>query len=109
MTLSPSDSPDDPPETPTFTDSDRMRLLASNRRRVLLDVVEDRSMPVSLDTLAAAVGEAEGDAAGLGTEAIDLIAITLHHNHLPRLADAGVLDYDPTSNHVTSVGGPPTR
>lgn len=109
MTLSPSDSPDGSPETTTFTDSDRLRLLASYRRRVLLDVVVDRSMPVSLETLAAAVEEAESGAGELERETVDLIAITLHHNHLPRLADAGVLDYDPTSNHVTSVGDLPTR
>ncbi|HKJ58395.1 MAG TPA: hypothetical protein VKA37_04135, partial [Halobacteriales archaeon] len=104
----PSDSSDGPPETATFTDSDRIRLLASNRRRVLLDVVEDRSTPVALETLAAAVGEAESGAGELERETVDRIAITLHHNHLPRLADAGVLDYDPASNHVAAVRGFPT-
>ena len=108
MTQSPSDSPDGPQETTTLIESDHVRLLASYRRRVLLDVVVDRSMPVGLETLAAAVGEAESGAGELERETVDRIAITLHHNHLPRLADAGVLDYDPASNHVAAVRGFPT-
>ena len=103
MTLSPSDSADGSAETTTLTESDRIRLLASSRRRAILEVVEDRSMPVDLDTLARAVGVAEIGVDGLTEETVDRIAITLHHDHLPRLDDAGVLDYDAASNAVVAV------
>ena len=109
MTLSPSDSPDGPQETTTLTTAERSRLLGAERRRTVLDIVEDRSPPLDLGTLATAVGAVELDDVEPDPATIERISITLHHNHLPRLADAGVLDYDPTSNHVTAVGDLPNR
>lgn len=107
--MSSSDTSNEQSGTARLPESERNRLLASERRRVLLDVIEDRSIPVDVETLAAAVGEVEFGDGDLPPEQIERISITLHHNHLPRLAEAGVLDYDATSNHVASIRTLPTR
>lgn len=107
--MSSSDTSNEQSENVRLTGSERSRLLASERRRVLLDVIEDRSIPVGVEALAADVGEAEFGESDLPPERTERISITLHHNHLPRLAQAGVLDYDATANHVVAVRTLPTR
>ena len=90
------------PVAALLDDDTRHRILSSKRRRVLLGVLDDRQTPVDLDVLADAVEtrENDGDARSDGSEPV---AITLHHNHLPRLAEAGVVEYDPTARRVESV------
>lgn len=101
MTLSSSESPGEASDTAAITEADRHWILTSERRRTLLEVLEDRSAPVGVEALAAAIGEAELGVEALEPETVERIAITLHHNHLPKLDDAGVVEYDTTSNHVS--------
>ena len=109
MTPSPSDCPDGSQGTTTLGEGDRNRLLASRRRRLVLDVIEDRSTPIGLGTLARAIGTAEFGSEAIEPETIERLSISLHHNHLPRLDDVGALDYDAVSNHVSAVGNLPIR
>lgn len=102
MTLSSSESPGEPPETTGITEAERHWILSSERRRTLLEILGGRSAPVGLEVLAEAIGEEELGVDALEPETIERIAITLHHNHLPKLDDAGVVEYDTTSNHVSS-------
>jgi DNA-binding transcriptional ArsR family regulator len=46
------------------------------------------------------------DSAEASTDDRDRIAVGLHHNHLPKLADAGVVEYDSRSETVRYRGGP---
>jgi hypothetical protein len=34
---------------------------------------------------------------------VELVAVALHHNHLPTMADLGVIDYDSDSNCVEEI------
>jgi hypothetical protein len=77
-------------------------VLADDHRRTALAVLGERDGPVGLDALARAV------AARVATESTDerptatrRIAITLHHHHLPKLAAAGLVEYDATTRTVT--------
>ncbi|MEY7851568.1 ArsR family transcriptional regulator [Natrarchaeobius sp. A-rgal3] len=63
----------------------------------LLTKLDSSDRPVSLEQLAAAL--AGHGTAGLGDTTESKIA--LHHNHLPALADLGVLEYDRESELVT--------
>jgi hypothetical protein len=95
--------PDDAAERPStarLTESDRHDLLSDRRRRVVLDVLRARVTPISLDSLAEAVAVRETDCDTPGPETVDTVALTLHHNHLPRMANVGVLDYDAESRRV---------
>ena len=103
---------------PTSTDAQSLNtvftLLRDRRRRYALAALADREPPVSLSELAAAVATREAsdadrpsdDTAGAArdattTVAADDVAQALHHVHLPKLADAGVVDYDAAENTVT--------
>jgi hypothetical protein len=70
-------------------------LLASERRRILLQyLISHPDEPVHVDDLVDYL-IARG-----ATDERDTIAIRLHHIHLPKVADAGVLSYTPTTGHV---------
>ena len=88
--------------------SDRHRLLASERRRLALAVLAERTPPVELDDLAVAVARLESDVDEPSEGTVARVSITLHHCHLPMLADRGVIDYDPASNRVEAYEVHPT-
>lgn len=71
----------------------RYRILADERRRAVLDIVESSEAAVSVRDLAAAVA----DRTGAPRESV---VIDLHHVHLPMLADFDVLEYDSEAGRV---------
>jgi hypothetical protein len=84
-----------------LTTSERHTLLASEQRRRVGAVLAGRSEPIALaelveQTLADDAGD--GDAAD---ETVDRLTAKLHHLHLPKMAECGVLDYDAEENVVT--------
>jgi len=88
--------------TAGLSTSDYHELLAANRRRVVLDVLADRTTPVDLEDLAAAIAAREADGDRTEKEAVEQVALCLHHNHLPKIAEFGVIDYDPEARRVES-------
>lgn len=88
--------------TVDLSTSDRHRVLAERDRRVVLDVLADRTAPVGLGELAAAVAARESGGERADEETIELVGIRLHHNHLPMMADLGIIDYDPAATLVES-------
>lgn len=83
-----------------LADGDRHELLASKRRRTTLDVLAGRSAPVDLAELARTVAARECDVDATDADAVERVAVSLHHNHLPKMDDWDVLDYDPVANRV---------
>ena len=73
-----------------------LRLVADKRRRtVLQELSGNDTTPVTVDQLVA-------DLAG-GEDPVEdrrPIALELRHSHLPRLADAGVIEYDASADTV---------
>jgi|AntRauMinimDraft_3_1070383.scaffolds.fasta_scaffold00635_5 hypothetical protein len=88
--------------TADLSTSDRHKVLAAERRRVALDVLSDRSTPVDLEDLAVAIARRETDADVVDEEIVEQVAITLHHTHLPKMGELGVINYDPDSTVVES-------
>lgn len=86
----------------TNTDSidtdDQFRILAHERRRKILSALEQKIVPLSLSGLATAVVELEGN-----VETRDRVSLSLHHRHLPMMADAGAIDYDPEDKRITAA------
>ncbi|MFC7095748.1 DUF7344 domain-containing protein [Halobaculum marinum] len=80
-----------------LTESEWHDLLASARRRAVLSVVEESRETIELEALAARVAETLDDATV--DDERDLV-ISLHHVHLPKLSDFGVITYDPVSGWV---------
>jgi len=69
-------------------------LLADERRRIAIEVLNDRSTPVELGALSRAVAEREDGPDPTDEETLERLRVTLHHVHLPILNEADVITYD---------------
>lgn len=87
--------------TDSLTDTERHRLLQSERRRVAMDVLAERTAPVELRALATAIAAREDGFDPSDEAAVERIELTLHHSHLPKLDSFDVVDYHPESRLVT--------
>jgi len=75
-------------------------VLRAPRRQTLLTVLDDADAR-TLDRAAVASGiVAESSEGGSDARLQRRVEISLHHNHLPALAEAGVLEYEPESRLV---------
>ena len=81
-----------------MTESDVHRLLASERRRLALDVLADRER-ASLEDLAAAVAD-RGRPGGATRSDLRSVEIELFHRHLPLMAELGAVDFDREARRV---------
>ncbi|WP_425498616.1 DUF7344 domain-containing protein [Natrinema salinisoli] len=83
-----------------------LELLANRQRRVLLrffcDSNRDRA---SIDELVTEIIDEEAAATG-ERPGHDSVSATVHHVHLPKLTDAGVLEYDTHNLEVRYCGDP---
>lgn len=82
---------------------ERAESLGTKRRRLVLEVLSERTPPIELDELAAEVSAREGEFDAPPEEAIVDVAIELHHIHLPKLDEAGRIDYNPEIRTVDSL------
>ena len=67
--------------------------LAHGRRRRIIAYVADRDRETTLEAIADHLRNGSG-------ESQTRIQVSLHHRHLPKLDDLGVLDYDDRANAV---------
>lgn len=72
------------------------RLLADRRRRLLLEVVTAYEEELALADAAEQVAEREAGrpVVELSPERVKDVYISLYHDHLPRLLEAGLLEYE---------------
>lgn len=86
--------------TANLIESDRHDLLRSSRRRLVLDILEGETTHVSLADVASEVATREAGLDGEDAETVGRVKITLHHTHLPKMDEFGVLTYDRDSNQI---------
>lgn len=99
MTRLPHESTGTGAESEYLTGNESRRLFREERCKTTLDVLADRTVPVELDDVAAAVAEREsGDS--LDDESVQRVALSLHHFHLPKMAAFGVVDYDTDATRI---------
>lgn len=79
--------------------------LADERRSTVLAVLEAWGEPMEPTELASEVAVREGTGAA-STETVEKLRSRLHHVHLPKLADAGLVEYDADEGLVTYDGHP---
>ena len=96
---------------PNSLDADAMFGLLSNERRRRLLKELDRRGTATLDEMARVVAAAEQ---GTSTEEVETNArksvhVSLYQTHVPRLAEAGVVDYDSDAKTVSLVRCTTTR
>jgi hypothetical protein len=95
-----SDRPNQHEKLADLSESDRHRLLASERRRLALSVLSERSSPVALEELADEIARRETDLDENDAESVKRVRTTLHHVHLPKMSDRDLLEYDTRSNWI---------
>ncbi|WP_132058675.1 DUF7344 domain-containing protein [Halorussus amylolyticus] len=97
-----------PPDDPHLSLDTLFEMLSKPRCRLTLAYLEDMSgKTVELDDIVAYVTEHETEEKRGDTDPEQhrqQVAATLHHQHLPRLSDAAILDYDPRSKSVRYWG-----
>lgn len=83
-------------------DDSASAVLASERRRTVLRTLRDADGSLAIADLARDVvaSERDGSAGDAPEAAVERVALTLHHRHLPKLADGGYLRYDPGEKTV---------
>jgi hypothetical protein len=81
------------------------RSLVNERRRIVLCVLTRTSESITVDELTEAVTRQErpDDAEQPQTELKQRVRISLYHNHLPTLADRGLIKFDPDEMLVEDV------
>ncbi|WP_277541137.1 DUF7344 domain-containing protein [Haloarcula laminariae] len=84
--------------------TERLELLASKRRRTVLELLAASGTAVhSLESLATAVTQAE-QGADADAQPARRVRLCLHHVHLPKLDAAGLVAYDPGCHVVEYTG-----
>lgn len=83
-----------------LSESDRFRLLSVERRRITMDVLSNCPTPVDLEDVALAVASHEQDVGTPDDSVVERVATSLHHTHLPKMDDWGVVDYDPAAGRI---------
>lgn len=78
-----------------------VRVLADDRRREVISVLEAVDGPMARDRLARELASSDADGAAAD---VDDVRVRLHHDHLPRLDRTGLVDYDPDEATVTYRG-----
>lgn len=81
---------------PRLTADQIFDLLRSERRRTVLRYLRDEEGPVSVVDLAERVAAREHDTTvrALASAERERVSVSLCHSHLPKLAEAGVVEYD---------------
>ena len=87
-----------PVSTPTLPDSRAYALLGHHHRRLLIRLLQDFEPPLSPMELAELLADCEHRTPTDRERTWALLA--LYHNHLPKLDEASVIDYDPRNGTV---------
>ncbi|QLG50440.1 DUF7344 domain-containing protein [Natrinema halophilum] len=76
--------------------TDAFALLSDRRRRLLLEVMrtyeEELTLPDAAEEVA--IRETGHTVTNIPAERVTEVYLSLYHDHLPRLVDAGLLEYD---------------
>lgn len=80
--------------------------LADHRRRLLIDCLSENPGPLPVERLVEDVSEREtGERTGTPSDETRTdVTITLRHNHLPRMDEAALVEFDHEANTVSKGG-----
>ncbi len=100
VTRPPSETGDE-----TVPVSDVYDALSNERRRRVLSMLSEETTPLDVAELAHVVATAETADQPHGTldDHVTRVHTSLHHVHLPKLADLGLVEYDPATGTVDGV------
>ncbi|MFD1564914.1 hypothetical protein ACFR99_15355 [Haloarchaeobius amylolyticus] len=87
------------------------RALADEHRRAILSILVDADRPLETETLARRIAarKAETTAREVARDRVDEVLTSLVHVHVPMLADASLVEYDPETGRVADGDQPIVR
>ncbi|MFW6435407.1 MAG: DUF7344 domain-containing protein [Halovenus sp.] len=91
-------------EIADLTETERHRLLASERRRILTTILSTNTPPVDLETLAEQIVDRDVAIESADDAVVDRMTTVLRHKHLPVLSDMGLIEFDADTNQVEFAG-----
>ncbi|WP_224449753.1 DUF7344 domain-containing protein [Haloprofundus salilacus] len=77
-----------------LSEGDRIRVLAAEQRRLVLDILTEETAPVRLEQLAQTVTERSASVGGSDASTVERTSVSLYHCHLPLMDDLGVISFD---------------
>lgn len=80
--------------------------LAIERRRILLTVLRDTQMSITQGDLTRELLRSNETDLEPGSDTVDDVLVSLSHNHLPALDDAGLIEYDWETGRAAYTGHP---
>lgn len=82
-----------------------LELCTDTHRRIVLAELADREAPISIDALTESIVTHNHHAAlaSVSDETATRIRTSLHHSHLPKLAEAGLVEYGPERGVVVPI------
>ena len=98
-----------PPHDATAEQMNRLfGLLTDRRRRYVLKRLQTANQPISLEELVADISAWEDTPPPetSPTDRVNEVTVSLQHCHLPKLADAGLIEYDRSTKNVTYTDHP---
>lgn len=102
MLLSLNGSLGELPNALELSPSEWHQLLADEQRRLTIAFLIDRPNSIGLEELATEIATSE-IGSNPDSAVVDRVAMSLHHVHLPKLDQGGVLDYDPDTHQIVPV------
>lgn len=83
-------------DAPAETVDEAFALLSDRRRRLLIEVMRTYDEAVTLPDAAeeVAIRETGHGVTNIPPERVTEVYLSLYHDHMPRLVDAGLLEYD---------------
>lgn len=90
--------------TPASLSTDTLfNVLANQRRRYVLHALKEHETPLSLAALATKVAALENERPGteIPRDEHERVHASLWHSHVPKLDDAGIVEFDRESDTVT--------
>jgi hypothetical protein len=83
------------------SESEWHSVLSSKHRRLVLEVLEEQNTDIQLGELASEVAKLDGALDAASPEKVDRVQVRLHHMHLPKMEELGVLTYEPESHRIS--------
>lgn len=87
-------------EIADLTETERHRLLASERRRILVTILSTHTPPADLETLAEKIVDRDVAIESVDDGVVDRMMTVLRHKHLPILSDMGLIEFDADANQI---------
>ena len=74
--------------------------LSHDHRRIVPAALEEAGAPLTLSDLAGEIRRHENEVTGRVPPAVDDVLASLHHAHLPKLDEAGIVEYDSAASRA---------